>query len=468
MERLVIVSNRVPSLSLETSAGGLAVALKASLEESGGLWFGWSGTITERPGPQPRLDQCGAFSLATLDLSDEEFHGYYEEFSNRTLWPVFHGRLDLLRPDRKAYQIYRKVSFRFAHALSSLLQTGDAIWIQDYHLVPLGKELRSLGKMAPLGFFLHVPFPQAETFAALPYHRELLSDFCAYDLVGFQTSACAENFREAALRYLGGSLRNDGDIAFGTHSVRVGVFPVGIDTKAFREMAGSSDVQRRTQRLRACMHERDWICGVDRLDYTKGLAERFRAFEMVLDETPALQENISLIQIAAPSRESVLEYRDMRSQLESLSGRINGRLGTFDWAPIRYLNKAFNQAQLAALYRVSRIGLVTPLRDGMNLVAKEYVAAQDPEDPGVLILSRFAGAAQELTNALLVNPFDTSAVAAAIREALRMPLMDRQMRWRQMMNHLETNDVHAWRREFLKALKATSNRARDDSSPRAA
>lgn len=468
MERLVIVSNRVPSLSTETSAGGLAVALSASLEESGGLWFGWSGAISETPVSEPQLDHRGTFSLATLDLSAEEFSGYYEEFSNRTLWPAFHSRLDLIRPDNKAYQVYRQVNLRFAQALSLITRSDDTIWIQDYHLIPLGKELRRLGETTPLGFFLHIPFPQAETFSALPHHRELLADLCAYDLVGFQTSACAENFREAVLRDLGAKLRSDGSIAYGEHVVRIDAFPVGIDTKAFRELVGSSDVRRRTRRLRDCMHGHKWICGVDRLDYTKGLAERFRAFETALDKAPALQGSVSLVQIAAPSRESVAEYRDMRNRLETLSGSINGRLGTFDWTPIRYLNRAFSQDQLAALYRVSRIGLVTPLRDGMNLVAKEYVAAQDPEDPGVLILSQFAGAAQELTDALIVNPFDIAAVATAIREALMMPLSDRQMRWQRMMNHLETHDVYAWRHGFLKTLEATPNRGRDGGSTRAA
>jgi len=468
MERLVIVSNRVPTLRSQDPAGGLSVALKSALEESGGLWFGWSGKVTEAPESDWRVTQHDGFSLATLDLCRAELRGYYEEFSNRTLWPVFHGRLDICRPERQAFDTYRSVNRRFAEVLVPLLKDGDTIWVQDYHLIPLGKHLRHRGVEGPLGFFLHIPFPPPQTFAALPCYRELLADLCFYDLVGFQTEACAENFRLAVAEFLDAEQGADGSLRMGDHVTQVGAFPVSLDTAAFAEMAQSEEVEETADQLRDFMGDRQWICGVERLDYTKGLAERLRAFSTALDRAPALRGQVSLIQVAAPSRESVPEYREMRSKLEALSGSINGRFGSFDWTPIHYLNRTFSQKQLAALYRVSRVGLVTPLRDGMNLVAKEYIAAQDPEDPGVLILSRFAGSAQELTEALLVNPFDISSTAEAIQDALEMPLAERRRRWRQMKLHLDTHDVHAWRNAFLQALAEASTESSAVGETRAA
>lgn len=460
MPRLVIVSNRVASQRSQEKAGGLAVALQAALGESGGLWFGWSGQIREAPNPEVALERGSLFSTATLDLSRREFNGYYEEFSNRTLWPLFHGRLDLCRPESYAYETYRQVNRRFARALHNLLQPGDLVWIQDYHLIPTGMELRRLGVTAPMGFFLHIPFPQTDDLAALPQVREILASLFAYDLVGFQTAACMENFQAAATRYLAGTVRQDGRTEADGHSVSAEVFPIGIDTAAFKAISSSPDCRRRCEHLQACMNGRKWICGAERLDYTKGIAERFRAFEKLLESAPKLHTQVSLVQIAAPSRQSVAEYKALQSQLESLSGRINGRFGTFEWSPIRYLNRTFNQQQLAALYRASQVGLVTPLRDGMNLVAKEYVAAQDPDDPGVLLLSRFAGAAQELTDAVIVNPYDAEAVARSLRDALQMPLAERKARWERMIRCLESHDIDRWRRRFVARLAAGSRSSR--------
>lgn len=463
MSRLVLVSNRIPSDSSEASAGGLAVALRSALEESGGLWFGWSGKDSEKPDPNPTVERCNRYLRATIDLSKDEFRGYYKEFSNRTLWPLMHGRLDLCQPDKEAYRTYRQVNRRFAGAVHSLLQPNDKIWVHDYHLIPFGKKLRQLGVTTPLGLFLHIPFPQTDIIRALPWHRELLSDLCAYDLVGFQTAACAENFRNAVAQFLDGGVWNDGSVRVNGHVVEADSFPISIDTRAFADMAQSPEIGRRCKKLRNCRGEQDWICGVERLDYSKGLIERFRAFETLLDRTPALHGQVSLVQIAAPSRENVVEYQEMRRQLESVSGRINGHFGTFDWTPIRYLNKSYHQEQLAALYRESRVGLVTPLTDGMNLVAKEYIAAQDPKDPGVLVLSRFAGAAQELKDALLVNPYDIESVARAIQDALEMPLAERKQRWERMIRHLEFHDVRRWRRNFLDRLALVSKSSRAPS-----
>ena len=454
MSRIIVASHRLPSTASDSEVDRPVMALKAAILKSGGLWFGWSGGVNENVDQKPTVSCVEGFSLATLDLSKDEYEGYAEGFCGQALWPLLHGHLELCRLDGEAYRTYRQVNRRFASVLCSLVEPGDMLWIHDYHFIPLGDELRGLGVTAPIGFFLHTPFPQTEIIAALPWHRELLSDFCAYDVVGFQTSTCAENFRKAVAHCLGGSVQSNGRVMVDNRVVAVDAFPVGIDTRATKEMSRSASVGRLCEHLRDCMGGREWICAVDPLDYTKGIAERFRAFETLLEGTPALHDRISLVQIAAPPRESVAQYQEMECELESLSGRINGLFGTFDWTPIQYLRRALCRKELAALYRVSRVGLITPLRDGMNLVAKEYVAAQDPEDPGVLILSRFAGAAHELKQALIVNPYDTDAVARSLLRSLQMPLAERRDRWKSMMCQIEANDVHHWHRGFVERLAA--------------
>lgn len=455
MSRLVIVSNRSPAPSAKDRSGGLVVALDAALRETGGLWFGWSGEIAPTPASRPTLVDGDGFSLATIALSPEEYEGYYGECANRALWPLFHGRLDLGSFDREPYAVYRRVNRRFAEGLASLLAGDDTVWVHDYHLFPLGAELRRLGVAAPIGFFLHIPFPAPEVLAALPWHRTLLEELSAYDLVGFQTASCLRNYYDALSRLAGPDGRavpsGQAFVARAGRS-RAGSYPIGIDTRGFAARAAAPAARRIARRLNADRQDRIWLAGVERLDYTKGLAKRFLALETLLDRSPEFRDRVCLVQIAAPCRESVAEYRDLRTSLEGLSGRINARFGTFDWTPIRHMNRAFDHDQLAALYRVSRVGLVTPLRDGMNLVAKEYVAAQDPGDPGVLILSRFAGAAEELTDALLVNPYDPVAVAQAMACAVEMPLSERQARWERMMAHLMRHDVRRWRRRFLSDL----------------
>lgn len=446
MSRLVVVSNRVPSPVRETNLGGLVVGLKAALEEKGGLWFGWSGKTAEKPASQPRMSQLDNFTLATLDLTESERRGYYENFANAILWPLFHGRLDLTRFERDDYETYLDVNRKFAKALFPLIEDGDIVWVHDYHLIPLASELRRLGVDNAIGFFLHIPFPQTEDFSALPWHKDLAKQFGAYDLAGFQTVQHHDNFcNHITEHYPDMKMCEDGP-------PNVGVFPIGIDTRAFSTLAASNDVVREVARLERRMGSQSWIVGVERLDYTKGVAERFKGFEAMLEANPDLRGAVSLVQIAAPSREKISDYQEMRETLEALSGHINGQFSTIDWTPIRFINRAFSQSRLAALYRFSKVGLVTPLRDGMNLVAKEYVAAQDPEDPGILILSRFAGAAEELQDAVLVNPYDIFEIAEALKTALEMPLKERQARWRAMMAILEKNDVHHWRKSFVSAL----------------
>lgn len=456
MSRLLIVSNRQPSFDSEGGAGGLAVALRAVLEDAGGLWLGWSGETVEVPADEPQRSVRDGIEILSLDLTEREKKGYYRDFANRTLWPLFHGRLDLTRFDHDAYAIYRAVNGRFADTLAALLREDDRIWVHDYHLIPLAGELRRRGVKAPIGFFLHIPFPQSRPLETLPWLMELLGDLCLYDLVGFQTEDCQQNFIDVLTREMEGRVDRERRVHYNGHTVRTGAFPISIDTAAFRRLSTSPVVQRREERLRRRMGPQEWIIGVERLDYSKGLPERFLAFERLLETDRSMRGRISLLQIAAPSREDVVEYKAIQQRLETLVGHINGRFGTEEWPPLRYINRSFSHAQVAALYRRCRIALVTPLCDGMNLVAKEYVAAQDADAPGVLILSRFAGAAEELTDALIVNPYDLDEVAAAIRQALYMPFDERQGRWSRMMALLETHDVHHWTASFLSALKGAA------------
>lgn len=454
MNRIVIVSNRAPQPgSLEIDAGGLAVGLRAALEKTGGLWLGWSGRICDAPNQEARIQQAGPFTLATLDLSEAEHGGYYAGFANRSLWPLLHGRVDLMRFDGAEWAAYRSVNEAFARRLAPLRGPRDLVWVHDYHLMLLGQALRRLGVDAPLGFFLHVPFPAPDVMTALPCHEELVRALSAYDLVGFQTANDLRNFQELVSR-LGGSVSDDGRVlAFGA-SFRTGAFPIGIDAARFGALAASPEVEKLCGRLRPCFDGCLGIVGVDRLDYTKGLVHRLRAFERLLETAPGYRGRTLLIQIAAPSRETVPEYADLKGEIEALSGRINAQHADLDWTPIRLLNRAVSHARIAALFRLSRIGLVTPLADGMNLVAKEYVAAQSPDDPGVLVLSQFAGAARQLNAALIVNPHDVDGMARALRDALEMPLSERHARWAEMLAGLREHDIHAWRDRFLEGLRS--------------
>jgi trehalose 6-phosphate synthase len=446
MDRIVVVSNRVPSLQAsEASAGGLAVGLKAALETTGGIWFGWNGCVSAEGSDTVRIEQERPYVLATLGLTQEEYDGYYAGFANRALWPLLHSRLDLVHFSPSDFAQYLAVNEKFARNMLPRIGAGDQIWVHDYHLIPLAEMLRRKGVDGSIGFFLHVPFPAADVLAALPCHQELVRALTAYDLIGLQTDNDVRNFREFVLRHLGGEQLADGSLCVLGRRFRVEAFPIGIDPQQFGRLAAAQEESKAAS-------DRLMIIGVDRLDYTKGLTYRLRAFERMLARAPRYRGMAELLQIAAPSREAVPEYRALRDELDALSGRINARYADIDWTPIRYLNRAYGQAQLAGLYRRSRVGLVTPLRDGMNLVAKEYVAAQNPLDPGVLVLSRFAGAAERLDGALIVNPYDIDTVAEALVRAFEMPLAERRARWSRMMEELREHDIHDWRRRFLRSL----------------
>ncbi len=455
--RLVVVSNRVAMADPGgKSTGGLAVGILAALKRSGGIWFGWSGEVSDVPPDSAEIVRNDEITYATLDLARTDYEQYYNGFANRVLWPLFHFRPGLVDYQRADFAGYLRVNRQFAAHLAPLLRPNDLIWVHDYHLMPLADELRRLGVRLPIGFFLHTPFPSAELFRTLPCHGELMRAMCAYDLVGFQTSGDLAGFRDYLLRWAGATLNgSDGLAAFGRR-LRLAAFPIGIDVEAIAGQARQSAAARQMRRLQESLRQRDLIIGVDRLDYSKGLPQRFKAFERMLELFPEVRGHVTLMQVAPPTRSEVPEYTQIRRILETAAGHINGRFAEFDWMPLRYLNKSFNHRTLCGFFRAARVGLVTPLRDGMNLVAKEYVAAQDPEDPGALVLSCFAGAAQELTDALLVNPFDIDGVAEAIHEGLAMPREERIARWQSMMAVLRRNDIVAWRESFVAALGAAA------------
>lgn len=441
MSRLFVVSNRV-ALPGAVQAGGLAVALHGVLKERRGVWFGWSGEFGDGPS---RVQIGDGIRFCLIDVPEDEFEGYYHGFANRALWPLLHYRVDLIHFDRSEYTRYLAVNDRYADALARELRGNDEVWVHDYHFIPLASALRARGLGQRIGFFLHIPLPSWDVLCMLPDHRDLFSALAHYDVVGVQTQADADNLQ----RYFDAM-----GIDAGTCTIEA--FPIGIDTAQVGRDAVSASGSEAVAALRRSLEGRRLAIGVDRLDYSKGLPERFQAFGSYLDAHPDDVGHLTYLQIAPPSRGDVPEYRDLREQLERFAGHINGRLARPDWTPIRYVNHCYPHDVLAGFYRAADLALVTPLRDGMNLVAKEYVAAQDPLDPGVLILSRFAGAARQLEDALLVNPHDIDEMADAIARARSMPRAERVARWNAMYDTLMQSGIGAWAEEFLARLKAES------------
>ncbi|MBC8638354.1 alpha,alpha-trehalose-phosphate synthase (UDP-forming) [Caballeronia sp. EK] len=459
MSRLIIVSNRVAPISEGgPAAGGLAVGVYDALKETGGMWFGWSGDVLTSHPEGIKLEEHGPVTFATIGLVRRDYDQYYRGFSNATLWPAFHYRPDLIEFDRHEYDGYCRVNRWLAEQLAPLLRPDDVIWVHDYHLIPFAQALRALGVKNRIGFFLHIPFPAAQILLSVPRHRELVEALCAFDLLGFQTEPDLRAFCDYIETEAGGSLRRDGARpvevrAFG-QTLRAAAYPIGVYPDEIAALAKDGESGRDVEIVKATLHHRKLVMSVDRLDYSKGLVERFRAFERLIEHDSRQRNNVSFLQIAPPTRSDVDAYRDMRVQLEAESGRINGRYAELDWTPIRYIHRQYERPVLAALFREAHVGLVTPLRDGMNLVAKEYVSAQDPDDPGVLVLSQFAGAARELTAALIVNPLDIDDMADALAIALKMPLDERKARYGEMMQQLRENNVSVWRDNFLRDLKA--------------
>jgi len=455
MQRLVVVSNRVEAIEEgKATAGGLAAAVYAALRRVGGIWFGWSGKVVDEPPGEVSVRDIGKIRYATVDLLRDDHRLYYGSYSNESLWPLLHYRLDRFDQDRSAYDAYVRVNRDFAARILPLLTEDDRIWVHDYHLFPLGAALREAGARQKIGFFLHTPFPPRQVLVALARHRDLFASLLDYDLIGFQTEDDADCFRDYAAVELGVKIDAQGSIQSGGRICRIGAFPIGIDTDGMVRLAQSAPASEAALRLRQSAPSSHFMIGVDRLDYTKGFIERLRGFQRYLESFGDTPGKLTLVQIAAPTRETLSEYQDLRRQVASLAGEINSRFSTPEWAPIRYVNRSYSRRTLAGFYRASRVGLVTPLRDGMNLVAKEYVAAQVPDQPGVLVLSRFAGAARELDAATIVNPYDRDDIADAIHAAITMSIDERRARWAAMMAVIERNHVGAWCRTFLDRLAA--------------
>jgi trehalose 6-phosphate synthase len=448
---LVIVSHRVAS-SLTSRRGGLAATLHAAIRSQDALWLGWSGRVTEQGTAATQLHREGQLTRMLVDLQRGDYDGYIG-FANRVLWPLFHDDIEISAYRSEDWSAYCRVNALFADRLAPALAPDDDIWIHNHHLIPLGAALRRRGVQNRIGFFLHTPFPAAKLLTILPVHEPLMRTLFAFDLVGFQTDRDVLAFGDYLVRDANGRL-GTGSIAhaFGGQ-IRIGAFASSIDTKEVAALAARAARTTKAARLRNSLLNRRLVIGVDRLEHSSGLGRRYAAVEKLLDSRPHHRRAVVVLQIVPLTPEDLPENRQILADLDACMGRINGRFGEPDLLPMRYLNRPFRQETLFGVYRASRVAMVTPLRDGMNLVAKEFVASQAADDPGVLVLSRFAGAAQEMDAALLVNPFDIDQVADALDRALTMPREERRERHVAMMMRLKPKDVHAWSTAFLDAMR---------------
>lgn len=463
--RLLVVSNRLPvSLSVardgfkcQRGSGGLVSALEPVLHERGGTWIGWSGIVGgDLAAVQSELDRArgdAPYALRAVPLSADDKRDFYQGAANEILWPLFHGLVGRVNYQNRYWRAYREVNWRFAHAVLDAARPGDVVWVHDYHLITIAEELRALGFRDRLAFFLHIPFPCLDVFEQLPWADEVLRALLRYDLVGFQTERDLRNFVHCVERMAGEAVAIEQDrihLARTGRSVRVGAFPISIDTRPFLEGASDPRVRAAAESLLAHFSHQRVLLGVDRLDYTKGIPEKLLGLERALEKYPELCGQVTLFQLVVPSRERIPEYRRMKSEIEGLVGRINGRYTRGGWVPILYSFGSWSQPELLAYYRLAHVALVTPLRDGMNLVSKEFVAASS--DESVLVLSAFAGSAQELQEgALLVNPHDVEAMADAIYQACTMDPQEKARRIATLRERVRARDVHRWVEDFLDA-----------------
>ncbi len=462
VSKLVVISNRVAVPKARGAAGaqgGLAGALTSALKENGGVWFGWSGQETEQFTGSVNLLKEDGVTFATIDLEPQDVEEYYNGYANRTLWPLFHYRIDLAEYEREFAKSYERVNERFAESVLPLIEPEDVVWVHDYHLIPLGDRLRERGLKNRMGFFLHTPWPPTRLLVSLPYHERLVRSMLAYDLVGFQNSEWLESFFHYCSKELGAEVDEQaGTITLEGRTIIARAFPIGIDYDHFLALGQTEIAVEAERRLTESTLNRTAMLGVDRLDYSKGLPERLDGISRFFDAHPDRVRDLLFIQIAPPSREDIRTYKNIRELLEQKTGQINGERSDFDIVPVRYVNKGYSTAELFGFYRACKIGLVTPLRDGMNLVAKEYIAAQNPDDPGILILSRFAGAAPQLPDALLVNPHSPDDMAHTIAIAMAMPRWERIRRWEKLVENVRTENVIKWREDFLAALLSRAPR----------
>jgi len=460
MSRLLIVANRLPitvrptesGVEVERSTGGLAPGLLRPHEQADGLWIGWSGTAPDSlsPAQQDALDlELAAQRLVGVPLSSDEVSRYYEGFSNGVLWPLFHYLLDQVPLQVSGWESYVEVNQRFADVVAAQYQKDDLVWVHDYQLLLLPGFLRRRLPEARIGFFLHIPFPSEELFRTLPARAQLLEGILGADLVGFHTPAYLRHFATALTDILGLTVDID-RVQLPGREVRLGVFPMGVDSASFDSLARDPAVEAEAEALRGDGSVR-MLVGVDRLDYTKGIPRRLLAYERMLQSHPELREKVRLVQVAVPSRTGVEAYQEYRSLVDQLVGRINGAFGTARWVPVHYIFRALSPADLVALYRAADVMVVTPLRDGMNLVSKEFVASRTDGD-GVLVLSEFAGAAWELPEALQVNPYDVEGAAEQYYRALTMSREERRARLAPLRTRVHTFDVHRWVASFIECL----------------
>ena len=467
-DRLVVVSNRLPEMETDfkTEAiqhrpvGGLVSAIRPAMKGSGGgMWMGWSGrSVPAARAGEVTEKKLEDILLIGLDLPETDFNPYYNGFCNRGLWPLCHSMPERLKLSRAEERAYRRINVRFAQALMPRLSPRDLVWVQDFQLIPLGAELRALGWKGRTGFFLHVPFPPHEIWGILPDPASLLRDLLEYDLVGFHTQIYRDNYVQTCIRILGASW-DGARLSLGGRRQRAGFFPIGIDVERFlpsEEMEGEK--RQPISRLGGVAGAK-LILGVDRLDYTKGIPERVNAMDVLLRNRAQWRRRVSLVQICSPSRTRVPEYMEQKRLVETVVGHVNGEWGDHEWMPIRYLFRTYHPNDLARFYQEADVGLVTPLRDGMNLVAKEFVAAQDADDPGVLVLSRFAGAAEEMEEALLVNPYLAEDMADVIHQALQMTLEERRTRHALLLSKVLERPAHRWAEGFLEVLRAARSKA---------
>jgi trehalose 6-phosphate synthase len=450
MSRLVVVANRTPSPG--PTAGGLAVALRQPLLEREGFWFGWSGQLSASPRSEVAFSDVDGIRVGTIDLTREDHQAYYYGYSNSILWPAFHQRLDLANFDPSWYEGYRRVNQTFAAALKPHLRSDDIIWVHDYHLIPLASSLRALGVRNRIGFYLHIPFPTPEAFFAVPHHADLARDLADYDLVGLQAERDLRSFRAAMAHEPFPVLEGNQPRPANFSTTKLAVIPIGSDPEAFAALAKSPAATKMINRTKAMLRGQTLILGVDRLDYSKGLIQRVQAFEQLLANNAHLRRAVHFMQVAPPSRDGIKEYREISDALDASVGHVIGRFSEPDWQPLTYVKRTYSQSSLAGLYRVAGVGLVTPLRDGMNLVAHEFIAAQAADDPGVLVLSHFAGAAEIFPDAVRVNAFDVQETANAVRLALEMPLDERKARHQSLFAACQRYSVANWAKQFLADL----------------
>ncbi|HET9741278.1 MAG TPA: trehalose-6-phosphate synthase [Terriglobales bacterium] len=466
MNSILMVSNRLPvtvtrdedGVRIVPSSGGLVSALTSALNQVPFTWIGWPGADAA-PEITDALQRCSALpscKLLPVDLGLEERNRFYRGFCNEILWPLFHDLQSRCNFDPSYWETYGSVNRRFADRVIEAAREHELIWVHDYHLLLLGSLLRNSGEIAgSVAYFHHIPFPPPDIFAKLPWRKEILESLLCFDLVGFQTRQDLRNFISSARRFLTDvhvrRVDSSTVVTSGPRTARLAVFPIGIDSYEFAACAARSKTAHRAKEIRTEIGTEQICLGVDRLDYTKGIPERLRAFAALLSRCPDLRRQITLVQVVVPSRSEVPKYSELKLEVERLVSKINGEFGVPGWVPIQYMYRHLDRTELIALYRSADIGLVTPLRDGMNLVAKEFCAAQTDDD-AVLILSEFAGAAEQLKRgALLVNPYDTYGVAAALHRAIHMPTQARQRRMRALRQRIAESNVYTWFSDFIRA-----------------